>query len=165
MAKLSKDRLIFGVLLIIVVGIAEIIFGKYKLAAWPAFMVMIFFFEAHMELKKAPDILLGGLFGIANLIFIKMFIIAFAPHLGVELAQLIYVLVFVYLIVALGEILPVVFNNYAFMFLTVAGGVIVFAPHANVFAWMGLELIGGAIFIATIIGMMKIMSFLTAEKA
>jgi len=54
MAKLSKDRLIFGVFLIIVVALVEIISGKLGFPAWPAFMVMIFFFEAHMDIKKAP---------------------------------------------------------------------------------------------------------------
>ncbi len=64
MAKLSKDRLIFGVPLIIVVALGMIILGKlgFPNDTWPAFMVMIFFFEAHMDIKKAPHILVGGLF-------------------------------------------------------------------------------------------------------
>ena len=41
--------------------------------------------------------------------------------MGLELAMLVYVIVFVYLIVALGEIVPVIFNNYAFMYFLVAG--------------------------------------------
>ena len=82
MAKLSKDRLIFGVLLIVLVALGEIVLGHFKLATWPAFMVMIFFFEAHMDMKKAANILVGGLFGIANLIIIKIFLEAAAPSSG-----------------------------------------------------------------------------------
>jgi uncharacterized membrane protein len=164
MAKVSKDRLIFGVFLIIVVALGEIILGKLKLPSWPAFMVMIFFFEAHMDMKKAPNILVGGLFGIANIILIKMFLDATAASMGLELAMLIYVIVFVYLIVALGEVVPMVFNNYAFMYFLVAA-VAAKGPAPNVFAWMGVEVVGGAIFIAAILGIMKILGSLAAKKA
>jgi hypothetical protein len=166
MAKLSKERLIFGVPLIIVVALGMIILGKlgFPNDTWPAFMVMIFFFEAHMDIKKAPHILVGGLFGIANIILIKIFLGAAAASMGLELAMLVYVVVFVYLIVALGEVVPVIFNNYAFMYFLVAG-VAAKGPAPNVFVWMGVEVIGGAIFIAAILGIMKIMGFLAAKKA
>jgi len=164
MAKISKDRLIFGVPLIIVVALGEIILGKLKLPSWPAFMVMIFFFEAHMDMKKAPNILVGGLFGIANIILIKMFLDATAASMGLELAMLIYVIVFVYLIVALGEVVPIIFNNYAFMYFLVAA-VAAKGPAPNVFAWMEVEVVGGAIFIAAILGIMKILGSLAAKKA
>ena len=164
MAKLSKDRLIFGIPLIIVVALGEIISGKLGFPAWPAFMVMIFFFEAHMDMKKAPNILVGGLFGIANIILIKMFLGATSASMGLELAMLVYIVVFVYLIVALGEVVPVIFNNYAFMYFLVAA-VAAKGPAPDVFAWMGVEVVGGAIFIAAILGIMKILGSLAAKKA
>ena len=164
MAKLSKDRLIFGVFLIIVVALVEIISGKLGFPAWPAFMVMIFFFEAHMDIKKAPNILVGGLFGIANIILIKMFLGATSASMGLELAMLVYIVVFVYLIVALGEVVPVIFNNYAFMYFLVAA-VAAKGPAPDVFAWMGVEVVGGAIFIAAILGIMKILGSLASKKA
>jgi hypothetical protein len=117
-----------------------------------------------MDMKKAPNILVGGLFGIANLIIIKIFLEATAPSLGLELAKLIYVLVFVYAIVALGEVVPVLFNNYTFMYFLVAA-VAAKAPNPNVFSWMGVEVVGGAIFIAAILGIMKILGSLAARKA
>ncbi len=164
MAKLSKDRLIFGVFLIIVVALVEIISGKLGFPAWPAFMVMIFFFEAHMDIKKAPHILVGGLFGIINIILIKMYLDATAASMGLELAMLVYVIVFVYLIVALGEIIPVIFNNYAFMFFLVAA-VAAKTPAPNVLVWMGVEVVGGAIVIAAVLGIVKILGSLAAKKA
>jgi len=164
MAKLSKDRLIFGVLLIVLIALAEIILAHFKLSTWPAFMVMIFFFEAHMDMKKAPNILIGGLFGIANLIIIKIFIEAAGPSLGVELAKLIYVLVFVYAIVAFGEVIAVLFNNYTFMYFLVAA-LAAKTPEPNIFEWMGVEVVGGALFIAGILVIMKIMGSLATRKA
>jgi len=106
MAKLSKDRLIFGVFLIIVVALGEIILGQLKFPAWPAFMVMIFFFEAHMDIKKAPHILVGGLFGIANIILIKIFLGVAAALWDWNWSLLVYVVVFVYLIVLSGKYCP-----------------------------------------------------------
>jgi len=164
MAKLSKDRLVFGALLIVLIALGEIILGHFKLATWPAFMVMIFFFEAHMDIKKAANILVGGLFGIANLIIIKIFLEAAAPSLGLELAKLLYVLVFVYAIVALGEVVPVLFNNYTFMYFLVAA-VAVKAPDPNIFSWMGVEVVGGGLFILGILGIVKILESLAKKKA
>jgi len=164
MAKLSKDRLIFGLLLIVLIAIGEIVLTKLKLATWPAFMIMIFFFEAHMDTKKAANILLGGLFGIANLILIKMFLDAAAPSLGLDLAKLVYILVFVYLIVALGEVVPILFNNYCFMFFLVAG-LAAMTPAPNVFQWMGVEIVGGGLFIAGILCIMKILGAMAVKKA
>jgi hypothetical protein len=164
MANLSKDRLIFGLLLIVLIALGEIVLAHFKLATWPAFMVMIFFFEAHMDTKKAASILVGGFFGIANLIIIKIFLEAAAPSLGLELAKLVYILVFVYLIVALGEVVPILFNNYTFMFFLVSG-VAALTPAPNVLQWMGVEVVGGALFIAGILCIMKIMGFLATKKA
>jgi uncharacterized membrane protein len=164
MAKLSKDRLIFGLLLIVLIAIGMIVLGRLKLATWPAFMVMIFFFEAHMDIKKASHIIIGGLFGIANLIGIKIFLEATGPSLGPELAKLVYVLVFVYAIVALGEVVPILFNNYTFMFFLVSA-VAVLTPGPNPIEWMGVEVVGGILFIAGILGIMKVMGSLAARKA
>jgi hypothetical protein len=94
----------------------------------------------------------------------KMYLDATAAFMGLELAMLVYVIVFVYLIVALGEIIPVIFNNYAFMFFLIAA-VAAKTPAPNVFVWMGVEVVGGAIVIAAVLGIMKILGSLAAKKA
>jgi hypothetical protein len=38
-------------------------------------------------------------------------------------------------------------------------------PAPDVFAWMGVEVVGGVIFIAAILGIMKILGSLAAKKA
>ena len=118
-----------------------------------------------MDMKKALNILAGGLFGIANLIIIiKIFLEAAGPALGLELAKLLYVLVFVYAIVALEEVIPALFNNYTFMFFLVAA-LAAKTPEPNAFEWMGGEVVGGALFIAGILAIMKIMGSLAMRKA
>jgi hypothetical protein len=164
MAKLSPMRLIFGLFLIVLVVIGEIILDHFQLPTWPAFMIMIFFFVEHMDIKKAPNILVGGLFGIACLILAKFFVMALAPSLGPALPKLLFVVIIVYLIVALGEIIPLVFNNYAFMFLTVSV-LAMKTPDPKPLVWMGVELIGGAIFIAGIMGILKIVGAIAKKTA
>src|SRR5690349_19684389 len=120
-SRFNPQRLIFGAYLLVLIALAEIVIGHFALPAWPAFMAMIFFFAEHMDVKKVPAILVGGTFGIALIIAAKLIVTALAPALGVEMAKLVFVLAVVYAIVAFGEMLPLLFNNYAFMYLTVAG--------------------------------------------
>jgi uncharacterized membrane protein len=182
MAKLNPQRLLFGVFLLVLIVIGEIIFHTFHLPAWPAFMVMIFFFEAHMNLKKAPEILVGGMFGLLSVVLAGITIRALTPSMGQFPATVLFVVVAVYAIVAFGEILPIVFNNYAFMYLTVGAAVaktqgILAALETKVpgletkigrpnpFLWIAIELVAGGLFIAGIIGILKIMGFLAQRKA
>ncbi|HUN56305.1 MAG TPA: hypothetical protein VMU29_14225 [Smithella sp.] len=164
MAKLDKNRLIFGIMLIIVIAIAEIIGGAAKLPLWAPFMVMIFFFVVHEDKTKIPHIVIGGLFGMVNLIIIKFFLGLTAPSLGLDLARLIYILIFVYAIVALGEIIPVVFNAFAFMFFLVTA-VAAKTPDFNIYTNMAMEIVLGLIFVYAILGMQKIVAMLAMRSA
>ncbi|HLZ20005.1 MAG TPA: hypothetical protein VKO67_10340 [Smithellaceae bacterium] len=162
--KPDKNRLIFGVFLVILVGIAFMIFGHFKIPSWPAFLVMICFLETHMDKQKIPNILAGGLFGMANLIVIKYFIQFLAPYIGLEASVLLYMLIFIYAIIGLGESLPIVLNNYAFLFFTIVG-IVYKLPDFNLFLLMGVELVGGAIFIAAILGIIKIVTIMAIKRA
>jgi hypothetical protein len=156
-SKLDPQRLIFGVYLVILIVAAELAFNHLALPAWPAFMVMIFFFMEHMNPKKIPHILIGGLCGIACILGAKFFITALAPSLGVEGATLLFIVIVVYAIVAFGEIVPQVFNNYAFMYLTVSG-IAAKLPDPNPLQWMAVELVGGVALLAGVGGIGKLMA-------
>lgn len=153
----NPQRLVFGAYLLGLIALAEIIIGHFALPAWPAFMAMIFFFAEHMDIKKAPAILVGGTFGIALIIVAKLLVTALAPLMGLELAKLTFVLLVVFAIVAFGEVLPLLFNNYAFMFLTVAG-VAAQAGNPKPLLWMAMSAIGGALLIAGVVGIGKWMA-------
>jgi hypothetical protein len=128
-------------------------------------MVMVFFFLEEMNIKKAHHILVGGAVGIACIILAGIVIKALGPIIGAEAATIVFVVVAVYSIVAFGEILPVIFNNYAFMYLTVSAGMAHHIEKPNPFLWIGVELIGGGVFIAGVIGIVKIMGAMAARKA
>jgi len=162
-AKLNPQRLVFGLFLLVLIVAMELVLHSIHLSGWPAFMVMVFFFVEHMDVKKAPQILVGGAIGILCALGFFVFLGKFAPVMGQLPAILVYICVAVYAIVAFGEILPLVFNNYAFMFLTVSIGVAAANLEAARFLqWTAVELVGGAVAIGGIIGILKLMSALFA---
>jgi hypothetical protein len=164
MPKFDKQRLIFGLYLLVLIAAFELVTGHLELPAWPAFIAMIFFFVEHMDIKKAPHILAGGAFGIALILLARPMIGVLAPVLGVEFARLAYILILVYAIVAFGEMVPLLFNNYAFLYFTVTG-LAVQLPNPNPFLWMGIALVGGAVLIAGVVGIGKLMMAQAVSKA
>ncbi|MCX5848116.1 MAG: hypothetical protein NTW65_01515 [Deltaproteobacteria bacterium] len=153
----TKRSLLFGFLLVAFIIVFEIIMARMALAAWPAFMVMIFFFVVHEDTKQAPGILIGGLAGILCVMLCGMFVDALNPLMGHETAKLIFIGLFVYAIVLLKDAIPYVFNSYAFMFFLVSA-IAKQTPNANPYIWMGVELVIGGIFILGILGINRLVS-------
>jgi hypothetical protein len=162
--KFDRQRLIFGLYLLVLIVVAEVIMGHLKLPAWPAFMAMIFFFVEHMDPKKALPILVGGVAGIAAILLATPMVTGLAPLVGVELARLLYIVTIVYAIVAFGEMVPMVFNNYMFMYLTVTA-LAVQLPNPNPFLWMGITALIGGSLIGGVIGIGKLMMAQAMRKA
>jgi hypothetical protein len=157
MPKFNRERLVFGLFLLVLIAAAELVTGYLGIPAWPAFMAMIFFFAEQMDTRKAPHILVGGVCGIACILLAAPIIGALTPLMGFELARLAYVLLIVYAIVAFGEMAPLVFNNYAFMYLTVTG-IAIQLPHPNPYLWMVVAGLGGGLLIAGVLGIVRLMS-------
>lgn len=159
----TRKGILFGFLLVAFIIVFEIILARLGLPAWPAFMVMIFFFVAHEDIKQAPHILIGGLTGIICVILIKKFIAGLEPFMGMEAAKLLFIGLFVYSIVLLKDTIPYVFNSYAFMFFLVAA-LAAHTPDPAPYIWMGVELVVGAIFIAGILGISKVVALILQEE-
>lgn len=166
--KFDKSRLIFGFFLLILVVMFSLFFEHFHLPSWPAFMVMIFFIEAHMDIKKVPNIIVGGIFGLLSIIAVHILVTVTAGTLPETVAVLLYVSAFIYAIVAFGEMLPIVFNNYAFMFFLVAGVAAEAAKAAGVkpepTLWVSIEVILGGAITAGVVGILKLMGILFAPK-
>ncbi|MFV8818729.1 hypothetical protein [Haliea sp. E17] len=155
----SRSRLVFGIYLLALIIALELVLHHYQLPAWPVFLVMIFFFETHMNPGRAPHLLLGGLAGICCFVLTVYFVDLAGTALGAWPAKLLFVCLVVYAIVALGEVWPMLFNNYAFMFYLVSGLAArdtALAPAPLV--WMGLVIGGGAIVIAAVLLIGQLMS-------
>ena len=145
--RFNRRRLVFGLYLIILIAIAELVSGYLQVPGWPAFVALVLFFIDHMDVKKVPAILIGALVGIAMILIAPSAIALFARVLGPAWGQLAYILLAVYLIVALGEMLPLMFNSFAFMYLTIAA-VALGAPNPNPYVWALVAVLGGAVLIA-----------------
>jgi hypothetical protein len=57
MLKFDRNRLIFGLFLIILVAIGYLVMEALQVPTWPAFMVLIFFLMAKGDKKTALPIL------------------------------------------------------------------------------------------------------------
>jgi len=161
--KFDRVRLIFGLYLLILIVLFEVVAGALHVPTWPAYLAMIFFFVEQMNPKKAVHILVGGVFGIACILLARPIIGAFAPLIGLDGARLAYIVILVYAIVAFGEMLPALFNNYAFMYLTVTG-ISAQLPNPNPFLWMAVTAVGGAALIGGVIGIGRFMTMQAAAK-
>ena len=159
----TKKSILFGFLLVAFIIIFEIILAALSLPAWPAFMVLIFFFVVHEDIQQAPNILIGGLAGILCMVLSEIFIEALMPVMEHEAAKLLFIGLFVYAIVLLKDAIPYVFNSYAFMFFLVSA---IAQPSAKVspFVWMGIELVVGLIFVLGILGINRIVSAILKEE-
>lgn len=159
----AKQKMIFLVFLLALIIVGEVFFHYFGLATWPAFLVMVLFLLGHMEEANTWPILIGGLVGIFSSIPSKLFIVALAPSMGVFSAKLLFIVIFVTLILLLKDVLPLIFNTYAFLFLIVtalAAGV----QDPNPIQWMVLQFVGGGIFIYSIMGIRKIVVAILTPK-
>ena len=57
----------------------------------------------------------------------------------------------------IGALVPLLFNNFAFMYLTVTG-IAAQLPEPNPYLWMAITGIGGALLIAGVVGLGKLRS-------
>jgi hypothetical protein len=147
----NRRRLILGLYVLALIVITELVSGNLELPVWPAFVAWVLFFGEHMNPKKAPHILIGAATGIGLVMLAPMVIGLLAHLIGAEWGRLIYILAAVYAIFAFGEMIPLVLNNYTFMFFTVAGLALA-TPNPNPQLWLLMEAAGGGLLIgATIV--------------
>jgi hypothetical protein len=157
MVKFNRRRLIFGLFILALITITELVTERFKLPAWPAYTAWIMFFIEQHSPKKVPHILLGALTGIGLILLAPAVIGSLAPSLGLEWARLLYILAAVYAIVAFGEMVPWVLNSFTFLFFTVAGLALA-TPAPNPYLWAvmaagwGGLLIGGTILFDNFMG-------------
>lgn len=152
--KFKKERLIFGLYLLALIVAVELALHSFHLPGWPLFMVMIFFFESHMDTAKAPNIIFGGIAGIVCFMLTIQFIQLTSGFVEANTAKIAFICAVVYAIVAFGEIFPKVFNNYAFMYFLISGlAATSQSLQPQPLIWIALVLAGGSLIIMAIIGL------------
>ncbi len=168
MVKFDKNRLIFGLFLIILVAIGEVVAEELHIVFWPAFLAMAFFLMAHGDKKTALPILVGGSVGIICLILTKFFVLNVGPSIGMSVAKIFFILLVVYIIVAFGEMIPMAVNIYTFFFY-IASGIAIYVPNPNSktapYLWIAITLIGGGLAILGLMGIYKIVTAMAMKRA
>lgn len=153
----NKQKLLTGILLVGFIVVLEWLLHHFQLPTWPVFMVMVLMFLKHQDPKETPNILVGGAFGIANLIILKLWMGLTAPSLGLWESSIAYVAIFVFCIVLFMDVLPILFNSHAFMYFLVAA-VAAAAPAPNPVLWIGCEIIGGLVVVGGLMVINKVIA-------
>ena len=102
---------------IFIVNVAAVALG---IAGWPLYFVTIFFFALGADMKNIPMIFAGGTLGLVAALALYAGTFGLAPYMGLLGAFALSIGVILTVIILGGTVCPVVCNNVAFAYLTVA---------------------------------------------
>ena len=159
----NKEKTSYVLLLLSLIIIAEIVVYVFQIPSWPMFCCMVFFILGEKDTKKIKDIMVGSLFGILTVLLLHGAIGIAEPifggaGIGEFLIKIIIVCIFVACIAFFHEILPYIFNDYAFMFFIIGN---VAKVYENPLTILLIDLIGGGFMIA---GVFAIKTLLNKKK-
>jgi hypothetical protein len=155
-----KAHLFLGLIIATIVCLGVVIIGALGVhATWPAFFVMISFFITGADIKNLPGIFIGSITGLILAFLLLMAATPTMAVIGPTLGIVVLVWLIVFLIVFGQEFLPQAFNNFAFIYFTIAlifaGEAATMAPAAIVseyVTWALTAILGGGGILASIIG-------------
>jgi len=136
--------------LVISVWLCVTLFGLNSFGihdSWPAFLVLLFFFESGAKTEKLKSIFLGAAVGLLVALCLFKGVELLAPTLGLQMSIFVMVFLSVFLLIALGDISHVLFNNYAFCYFTVA---LIYQQQATI-QWLLVLFLGGGFFVGAVI--------------
>lgn len=164
MVKFNKGRIVFGIILMPVIAFGIIVSHALHIPAWPAFIIMIFFFLGHMDKKLIPSIVVGSAFGILLIIPFGIMIKVFGPVYGKLSVILFFTMMLVFIIIAFGEMVPTLINNYAFTTMLITGVEMTYVVKVHPFKLVAIGVIGGLFFIGSILGIIRMLTVLAMKK-
>lgn len=112
---LKNQTLIAGLIVAAWLCVTLVVLGIFKITqGWPAWLILLFFFESGANLKNLINISVGGIVGLLLSGVLPLAVGAIAPVLGLQVSILIVVFIIVFLLIGLGDVAHMFFNNYAF---------------------------------------------------
>ena len=127
---------------------------------WPGFFIVLLYFIGKCEkLTDLKDIVIGGIVGILWSYGASLLIGLLVPFMGFLAAFTLGVAICVFVFVILGDVQPMLFNNYGFIYFLVAG----LSPQQKPVEWIAVLLIGGILFAVLVFGGIKL--FLKPETS
>jgi hypothetical protein len=131
-----------------------VVLGAFKVEmTWPAFFISIFFFLAGMDVKQLVNIMAGAIFGLILATLLMMAAGALIPSMGMTWGILVPLFVILFVLVAFGELLPWICNNYAFSYFTIA---LAFGAEQQLVTWSVTTILGGAFLVLGLVGLLKL---------
>lgn len=121
-------------------------------STWPAFMPFVLFTVSGWKTNQLKYIFTGSISGVLLGAIAFKSINYLVGNTGIYYMYMVPVFIVVFLLISLGEVLPMIFNNYAFCYYTVA-----FASQKQAtLEWMKVSLIGGIFFTGGLIVFFKL---------
>lgn len=154
-----KAHFFLGLIIATIVCLGVFILGLVGIhATWPAFFMMISFFITGADVKNLPSIAIGAVTGLILAFLLLMMAVPTMTALGPTAGLLLLIWIIIFLIVFGGEFVPQAFNNFAFIYFTIAlifaGEAATMTPAALVnqyVVWGLTALLGGGGILACII--------------
>lgn len=164
--KPNKGELIVMTAILVWFVIVNIIAVIMGIVGWPMFFVTIFFFTLHSDMKQVPNIFCGGTMGLLMAYALKIGLEVFTPMIGDLAAFTLVITLILGLILIGGTFAPVVFNNVAFAYMTVATTSLHTMTFASIMNNILVLLVGGGLILAGTLGFMKVvMNMMPKEEA
>ena len=123
-----KAHFFLGLIVATIVCIGVYVLGLFGIhATWPAFFMMISFFITGADVANLPKIAIGCVTGLLLAFLLLLAAVPSMTALGATFGLLILVWIVVFSIVFGGEFVPYAFNDFAFIYFTIA---LIFAGQA-----------------------------------
>ena len=142
--RFKPITLIAAVIVAVWICVTIVLLGAFRVhQVWPAAFVLLFMFEKGGDPRGLKNIIPGGIVGLLMAAALPHLVELLAPSLGLQPAILLMVGICVFLLIALGDVAHLLFNNYAFAYFTVA---LIFPEQLTV-SWLATLVLGGIFFV------------------
>lgn len=152
----KKAEILLYIVMLIWVFAVNLVAGMVTTApGWPMFFISIFYFVHGAEVKHLPMIFVGALTGVLCAMGYVALMPVLAPSMGEQGAATLLLFVVLFLIFVGGAFVPIMFNNVAFAYLTIAA-IDMGSITANATSWIVMLLVGGGILVGGQVAIRKV---------
>jgi hypothetical protein len=119
----TKALVYIGLFVGIWLAVTMVLMTAFKISlGWPAYLTLPLFFLAGNDAKQLLNLFVGGAVGIILAACFFPIYAMLTPALGAQLTPLVIIFIIIFLIIALGNAVPMVFNNFNLVYFTAAIG-------------------------------------------
>ncbi|PKM51731.1 MAG: hypothetical protein CVV02_05570 [Firmicutes bacterium HGW-Firmicutes-7] len=141
--KIEKGTIIAAFIAAVWVCVTLFLLELFKYTStWPAFIPFVLFAVSGWKTNQLKNIFIGSISGLLLGAIALKAIQYIVGGTGIYYMYMVPVFLVVFLLISLGDILPMIFNNYAFCYYTIAFA----SQKQETFEWIQVSLLGGIFF-------------------